>query len=119
VAALLFALTRSLARRHDRRWSEILIVAIGMLEDVRVAHLDLSLEPRQPGGAVAESAPSVMVLAVVPKRADSEIRTRGQHLRRDIIRGRIELDRLKRSAVGKVLGKRTRIRTGVGRLLTD
>jgi hypothetical protein len=60
-----------------------------------------------------------MVLAVVPKRADREIRTRRQHLRRGIIRGRIELDRLKRSAVGKVLGKRTRIRTGVGRLLTD
>lgn len=90
-----------------------------MLEDVRLAHHDLSPEPCQPGAAVAEAAPRIVVLAAVPEGADPQIRARGQHLRRGIIRGRIELDRLKRAAVGKVLAKRTRIRTGVERLLTD
>jgi hypothetical protein len=108
-----------LAGRHDRRRRESLIVGIAVLQDVRVADLDLSLEARQPGGAIAEAAPSIVVLAVVPKGADREIRARGQHLARDIGRGRVEFDRLERAAVGKVLGKRTRIRTGVEGQLTD
>jgi hypothetical protein len=60
-----------------------------------------------------------VVLAVVPEGADPEIGARGQHLWRDIGRGRVEFDRLERAAVGKVLRKRTRIRTGVERQLTD
>ena len=118
MAAFFVVLTGLLAGRHDRRRRERQIV-VDVIEDVGLTHLDLRLEPCQPRSAVADSAASVMVLVVVPKRADPEIRARGQHLWRDIIRCRVELDRLKRGAVGKVLGKRTRIRTGVGRLLTD
>ena len=90
-----------------------------MLEDVRLAHLDLGLEPCQPGYAVAEAAPSIVMLAVVPIGADPEIGARDQHLRWRVIRGRVELNRLEHAAVGKVLGKRTRIWTSVKRQLSD
>jgi hypothetical protein len=109
----------ALTRRHDRRRNQCLISEVGMLEDVRVAHHDLLLESGQPINAVAERAPCVVVRAAVPKGADPHIHARRQHLRRGIIRGRVELDRLERATVGKVLGKRTRIRAGVERELPD
>jgi UDP-N-acetyl-D-mannosaminuronate dehydrogenase len=89
------------------------------MEDVRLTYLDLRLEPGQPGGAVAEPTPRIVVLAAIPEGADPEIRARGQHLYRSIIRGRVELNRLERAAVSKVLRERTRIRTGVERQLSD
>ena len=107
------------ARRHDRWRSESLIIQITMLENVGLAHLDLRFEPGQPGHAVAEAAPCIVVLGVIPEGPDPEIRARCQHLGCDISRGCVELDRLKRAAVGKVLGKRTRIRTGIERQLSD
>ena len=90
-----------------------------MLEDVRLTYLDLGLEPGQSGRAVAKPTPRIVVLGAIPEGADSEIRARRQHLYRSIIRGRVELDRLERAAVGKVLRERTRIRTGVERQLSD
>ena len=90
-----------------------------MLDNIRLADLDLGLEPSQPGYAVAEAAPAVVVLGVIPESADPEIRAGCQHLRWDATRRGVELDRLERAAVGKVLGERTRIRTGVERLFTD
>jgi len=90
-----------------------------MLENIRLAHHELRLEPGQPGTAVAEAAPCVMVLGLIPEGADPEIRAACQHLRWDITRGRVELDRLERAAVGEVLAKRTLIRTGVEWQLAD
>ena len=90
-----------------------------MLQDVRLADDHLRLEECQPGGAVAEAAPCVVVLATVPEGANRKIRAGGQHLRWEISRGRVELHRLEGAAVGKVLSKRTRIRTGVERQLSD
>jgi hypothetical protein len=109
----------SLARRHDRRGSKSLIVGIGMMVDVRLAQYNLSFEECQPGHAVAKAAPCVVVLATVPEGANRKIRAGGQHLRREISRGRVELNRLEGAAVGKVLSKRTRIRAGVERQLSD
>src|SRR5438445_6946341 len=90
-----------------------------MLEDIRLAHHDLLFEPCQPVDAVAQGAPRVMVRVAIPEGADPHIHARRQHLRWGIIRGRIELDRLKRAAVGKVLRKRTRVRAGVEGQLPD
>jgi hypothetical protein len=90
-----------------------------MLENVRLTHDDLTLEPCQSGTAIAELAACIPVRGAFPKGANHEVHARGQHLHRGITRCRVELHRLERGAVGKVLGKRTRIRTGVERLLTD
>src|SRR3989440_8207618 len=90
-----------------------------MLEDVRLADHDLLLEPCQPVDTVAQGASGVVVRVAIPEGADTHIHARGQHQRWGIIRGRIELNRLKRAAVGKVLGKRTRIRAGVEGQLPD
>ena len=90
-----------------------------MLENVRLTHDDLTLEPCQSSTDIAEQAAGVAVGGAFPKGANHEVHARGQHLRRGITRCRVELRRLERGAVGKVLGKRTRIRTGIERQLTD
>lgn len=90
-----------------------------MLEDVRLAHHDLLLEPCQPVDAVAQCTPCVVVRVAIPEGADPQIHARGQHQRWGVIGRRVELDRLKRAAVGKVLGKRTRIWAGVEGELPD
>jgi hypothetical protein len=90
-----------------------------MLENVRLTHDHLTLEPCQSGTAIADLAPRIAVGGAFPKGANHEVHARGQHLHRGITRCRVELDRLERGAVGKVLGKRTRIRTGIGLQLTD
>lgn len=109
----------SLARRHDRRGSESLIVGIGMMVDVRLAQHNLSFKECQPGDAVAEAAECVVVLGAVPECANRKIRAGRQHLRWRINGGRVELNRLEGAAVGKVLSKRTRIRAGVEWQLSD
>ena len=108
-----------LARRHDGWRSQRIVVEIGVLEDVRVTDLDLRLQAGQPGDVVADPAARVMVLGGIPELTDPEIRTGRQHLWRGINRGRVEVNRLKDAAVGEVLGKRTRIWTGVEGQLPD
>src|SRR6266853_1948182 len=59
-----------LARRHDRWRSEVALVGIGMLENVRLTNDDLTLEPCQSGDAIAELAPRIAMRGAFPKGAN-------------------------------------------------
>jgi len=89
-----------------------------MLEDIRLTHHDPSLEQCQSGGAIPKPAPSVVVLAVIPKGADPEIRARGQHLYRTSLDAALNSTGWNAVQSAKSLGK-GRIRTGVERQLSD